>query len=476
MLSSEHSGERGQGKIPAVGSPEGAQLQAQNTTLYSSQNGTSLNKISEAQDVEPAASDAPYAQFLKPKFTRAPIKEAGRVAYMGLSSNLSLLISDRDGHYPLPDTLRSRARLSELDDNILRLRGAYLLPPRALCDDLVESYFTWVAPIVPVIDRTSFMARYKSSNNPPSLLLLQAVLLAGSRVCSNPQLMDANGSTRSAAIAFQSRARHLWEAGYESDRITALQSLILLGWYWERAEDVTTNVFYFNSLSITIAYGCGLHRSVENSHLSRRSKSLWKRIWWTLFTRDRSVAVALGRPLHINLDDSDVEMVTEDDFVEADGETVKYPPDVQHVQFFLQYVKLCEIMGIVLSQQYSVAAMARRRATIDVSQSDVALGDWLRGCPKDMKYLREPAKHSFWRAILSSTYYTTLVLLHRAHLPPATMELTSQPNGKQSDGVAYPSRSIALRAAGMITSIIAELSEHDELRYCPAFMYDFFTG
>jgi hypothetical protein len=36
---------------------------------------------------------------------------------------------------------------------------------------------------------------------------------------------------------------------------------------------------------------------------------------------------------------------------------------------------------------------------------------------------------------------------------------------------AYPSRTIAYQAAGMITSIIEALQKHDQLRYTPAFMY-----
>ena len=35
---------------------------------------------------------------------------------------------------------------------------------------------------------------------------------------------------------------------------------------------------------------------------------------------------------------------------------------------------------------------------------------------------------------------------------------------------AYPSRTIAYQAAGMITSIIEALQTHNELRYTPAFM------
>lgn len=182
---------------------------------------------------------------MKPKFARAPIKEAGRVAYLGESSNLSLLVHDRHGttdvvHYPLPETIRgARARLTEPDQqeiDILQQRGAFLLPPRSLCDELVDSFFQWVAPVVPVINRSRFMRRYKDNKNPPSLLLLQAILLAGSRVCSNPQLMDANGSTTPAAMTFYKRAKALYDANYEDDRITIVQALILMGWYWEAPE------------------------------------------------------------------------------------------------------------------------------------------------------------------------------------------------------------------------------------------------
>lgn len=38
------------------------------------------------------------------------------------------------------------------------------------------------------------------------------------------------------------------------------------------------------------------------------------------------------------------------------------------------------------------------------------------------------------------------------------------------DETAYPSRTIAYQAAGMITSIIEALQAHDQLRYTPAFM------
>lgn len=70
-------------------------------------------------------------------------------------------------------------------------------------------------------------------------------------------------------------------------------------------------------------------------------------------------------------------------------------------------------------------------------------------------------------ALIFIDYSTTLCLLHRAHMPPAASE--GQPGGYPADA-AYPLRNIAFQAAGMITSIIENLQEHDELRFTPAFM------
>lgn len=52
-------------------------------------------------------------------------------------------------------------------------------------------------------------------------------------------------------------------------------------------------------------------------------------------------------------------------------------------------------------------------------------------------------------------------------MPPSTSE--GEPGSYPPDA-AYPSRNIAFQAAGMITSIIDNLQEHDQLRYTPAFM------
>lgn len=213
--------------------------------MYNGLEGTPATTVSDEYAAQQVTHNGTYVQFMKPKFARAPIKEAGRVAYLGESSNLSLLVHDRFGttdvvHYPLPENVRgAKARVNDLDNmeiEILHQRGAFLLPPRQLCDELVEAFFKWISPVVPVINRSRFMRQYRDPKNPPSLLLLQAILLAGSRVCTNPQLMDSSGSTTPAAMTFYKRAKALYDANYEDDRVTIVQAVILMGWYWEGPE------------------------------------------------------------------------------------------------------------------------------------------------------------------------------------------------------------------------------------------------
>jgi len=51
-------------------------------------------------------------------------------------------------------------------------------------------------------------------------------------------------------------------------------------------------------------------------------------------------------------------------------------------------------------------------------------------------------------------------------MPPA-----STANDYGNVDMAYPSRTIAFQAAGMITSITENLLAHDQIKFTPAFMY-----
>ncbi|KAG4432030.1 hypothetical protein IFR05_012494 [Cadophora sp. M221] len=229
--------------------------------------------------------------------------------------------------------------LDPIEIGILHQKGAFELPAQDVQDELISLFFTWVAPIVPIIQEADFLRRYRDPLNPPSLLLLQSIFVSVSRF-PRKELGDSGGNPRTDSKTFFKKAKALYDAGYEQDQVTIVQSLVLMGWYWHGPQDVTENgLFYYSRLAIAVAQDCKMDRSAELTNLTQSQRRLYKRIWWTLFTRDRTVTVAYGRPVGIQLDHSNVDPITEDDFVEEG-----YTPNPLHIQFFLQYIELTKIL------------------------------------------------------------------------------------------------------------------------------------
>lgn len=402
-----------------------------------------------------------YAKLVK-KEHPSTSEDSGHMVYLGEMTNMSIIVNDYQPpgsvHYKMPTNPKGRSiaqsTLEDSEISFLHARGALVLPPRELCDELIRSFFKWVAPIVPIVNRKHFMKRYHDPDNPPSILLMQTMMLAGSRFCAKKHLIDAYGSETPAATLFYQRAKALHDADYEKDRIAVVQSLILMGWYWEEPSVVTKSVFYWNALASSIAQGFGMHRSAKNSRLSTADQRLWKRIWWTLFTRDRSIALALGRPIQIHLSDSDVEMINVDDFVDEDGADTNW----RHVLFFLEYVKLCEIMDDILLQHYSTTSKVRHPDAMVLTRCDMALGDWLENCPQDLRW--DPSNYDFWSAYLHCVYHTICCTLHRAYLP-------SSPSYSSRTSLSH---SPAFESARMIAYLTDCLVYHVELQYTPPFM------
>lgn len=142
--------------------------------------------------------------------------------------------------------------------------------------------------------------------------------------------------------------------------------------------------------------------SEQNVHFNLSEKRLQKRIWWTLYTRDRAVAVAFGRPLHINPEDCTIEPLISNDFIELDEQSCsEYPADKLHAQFFMKYVELCKLMesGLCLTLS-SRSTQANKK--IEAAQCEIGLNEWLTSCPPELQWRQ--SHQNFWSAILHSTF------------------------------------------------------------------------
>lgn len=378
--------------------------------------------------------------------------------------------------------------LFEMSDNlsldlveleILKLRGAFLLPGTELAHDLIELYFEHVHPLMPVINRTEFMRKFNDPNDNPSLMLLQAVLLCGSRVLNNPLLFDNKGLSDLASLTFFRRARALYETNYESDPVSIVQTVLLIGSYWEGPEDVTRNSYYWTRVGVGLAQGFGFHRDISSSPgLSSSEKKIWRRIWWCLFEKDRNVAIAFGRPATIDLTDCDVPMLTVDDFIEDDpefGVVSPYPLNETQALYFIHLVKLAEITGIIIKHQYTVKAEQMKRVNkfSVIQRCDMLMGIWFTNLPPQLQFsLTDPLKQNFYACLLNAQYYNRLYLVHRANLLRMARSSSTNPNNYK-----YPSWGISFQSARMISIVSKIILDKGHLKYCPVmFVYILFSA
>ncbi|KAJ1336022.1 transcriptional regulatory protein AMDR [Microdochium nivale] len=430
--------------------------------------------VEQAQD-ESIAANMLTDLLNKTKFTSPALGDPGQVTFLGESASVNWLIRDHNHplHFPMAPRhgqLSTGAKhVDGLEMNILHQRNAFRLPPKDIRNELVAAFFRWVHPIVPVLNKTQFMAEYDDSSKPQSLFLLQAILLAGSQVCKHPKVSGNIEAQRKLSQTFYERAKALYNAGFETDRIKMIQGLILMSWYSQSPEAVSDNAWFWTSVAISVAEGAGMHRSIEKSNLTRSQKRTWKRIWWTLYTRDREVAITLGRPCIIKLEESDVEPLTVDDFDEGEIKLANdnCRPFIVQVRFFLEFARLCDIITVVLAQQQPVRQHWPRSSAFDLHQSEIALGEWMKDC--QLPWLK--SEHELWSALLALHYHTTVCLIHRAYLSRSSSSAAASTT-EASDLMAGSmiSRNMAYRSADAITEIAEVLQAKDELLYCPSFV------
>ncbi|KAJ5936419.1 transcriptional regulator family: Fungal Specific TF [Penicillium verhagenii] len=399
----------------------------------------------------------------------------------------------------LPDYIRGLpARFQKEDIDYLAAKGALTIPDVTLRNELLKAYIHYVHSYMPLLDLEEFLQTIVQNDGVHriSLLLFQAVMFAGMAFVDMKHLQAAGYQTRKSArkIFFQ-RARLLYDFDYEVDRISLVQSLLLMT-YWYETPDDQKDTWHWMGVSLSLAHTIGLHRDPGNSRMDVRRQRMWKRIWWSTYTRDRLIALGMRRPMRVKDDDCDVPMLTMDDFEfqAFSPEIVKMVGDSEILQnvshqrelalMFIEKARLCLCVSHVLSAQYSVLShkfggtmettmmLVPKKSTaesFEVRRCDQELEDWLANLPVETQYtpsgvskLPEAREvlHSH-RALLKMVYLTTSSALHRPQVLPAV------PYPSMDSELQELSRQKVRFAAVEITSIAQDLHVLDLTRYYP---------
>lgn len=225
----------------------------------------------------------PAAQHVSPRSAWGSPQESTRVAqqtvFLGESSPLTCVVdegrrSPEKGpasamqktrlHYPIPERLDANSSRDEAVqahktkmEMQLSADGAFSYPPADTCNKLLNAYFTWFHPCFPILDRTSVQQSYASGTISP--LLLQSMLFIGVSLCTDAAFAQTEFTVRyRAKFLFYSRAKAIYDADWESNKTTKLQSLFMLS-FWRGGPSEERDTRFWLGVAISLAQNRGMH-------------------------------------------------------------------------------------------------------------------------------------------------------------------------------------------------------------------------
>ncbi|KAH6619910.1 fungal-specific transcription factor domain-containing protein [Boeremia exigua] len=333
----------------------------------------------------------------------------------------------------------------------LEAKQAFTAPPDAILDVLITVFMERVFPLYPVINPREFLEHQKSGTLP--WMLLHSVCFMAATFCPLRTLHQAGFQDRKQArYRFYSKAKALFDVGYESSKIVTLQATILLS-FWGGSPNNHWNFYTWISTGVTVAETIGCHRSMTGLNIAPQDRSLLKRLWWTLLVRDATCASMHGRPFRINLEHCDVDELTMEDF-EYEG---SFSSDhLSQATFRLSGLYQVQVvkLALLLRQIVTIRFYPRSQTGDTTSLLQQLLLHWRNGLPASLQWADNDITHvDVFRTTLRILYNHNVIL---SHIKPESVTDSKNPHSPSSwlgDEVASLSaQQTASLACSMVTA------------------------
>ncbi|OQV06035.1 Fungal specific transcription factor domain-containing protein isoform 1 [Cladophialophora immunda] len=259
----------------------------------------------------------------------------------------------------------------------LETKGGLSLPPRHIRDELLRLYFAYIYPYAPILDRVKFMQDYRADRH--SIFVLQSIFANVVPYAPEQLLKQAGYEDRiTAQKQLYAKAALLYDMRYEKNQLYLLQGSIMLS-SLSFSYAIDKDYRYWLTNAGRIATQMGLHRNYVSQNLGRRSKRLFRSIWWVLYNRDTLLTISgIDNLKRFDERYCDTAPLEESDW-EEEGEV---PPEFRNVlppitrvqkAFMVEYSKLS-----IVSKQIFQPYRGRRVWTTELTERSLPGGVFIR--------------------------------------------------------------------------------------------------
>lgn len=327
-----------------------------------------------------------------------------------LSFPLNTVSTPQPDHHSAPSM--TVIHLSQGTERYLKDEGALTFPAFSTSLPVIQAYFKWFHPCFPVLDRPT--VAQKLANMDISPFLLQAMLFIGATYCEEEAVIAMGFRDRTEAKSLlYTRARLLFHADWEKDRITLIQGLFLMSFWRGESSDVR-DVRYWLGVVITLAETCGLHRSTKLTTRNTQMARIRRRIWWSVYAREGQSAASLGLPMRIRNEDCDIEPLTAQD-LSGDRDdsplTALGSPTPEHVVYPVKMAELARLLGNIIDVHFIPGRTPT--AQEEIIHLQTSLEEWKDSLPAELRRISAEDDPSVLSCLLHLAYNHLRILIHR---------------------------------------------------------------
>lgn len=419
------------GQIPSLSSEE--TLQEQTLAIGWGSVGNTVDKPIPLEDGAPVYADG---------FGELNTDAQGQLRYVGLGSMASVVDNcpglrrhinrglKRKGYNPAEDSWATSslgASTSEAQEQAIGIstrNGSNIeLPSPDLVNILLTTYSTSVLVLFPIMSEDEFRRYYSILQSPRNWDLGHAACFFSVLAVAAPLLSDASTLKGGKSLVglgadfYDKAQRYLSlsssKTGKErqDEALDVVTVLGLLSMY-EAQKGSQAEAWIKLGQAIRHAQDLGLHRSPSSLGLPVNTHKRRRNVWWCLYTLERQLCTALGRPLSIDDQDCDVEVPHSGEDTSQNG--------------FTSMIVLQQIVGTILKTVNSVKNAGTWRVTSSAERKDElrrrvrdaneALQVWARdSVSQEIKTAQSGTLLAIKHVALSS-FFAAVMLLHRVFM------------------------------------------------------------